>query len=395
MLVIKALFCPDNLGKDMSVVIDKTMKFIQKALAIHGDRYDYSKVDYIRAVDKVTIICAKHGEYDQTPSDHLKGSGCRSCGFERISTADFIKNARKVHGDRYDYLKSHFVKSHVKTNVTCEIHGDFQISPHQHQNGTGCPACSKLNRGKKKAENAGEKFLEKARLVHGNTIDFTKTKYITAKDKSIFICPIHGEWEARPDNILHGKGCPGCRRQKIVESNKQKSLQASKRFPIQAAEIHQDKYDYSKSKYSSVHEQVEIICHEHGSFWQSPANHLSGQNGCPDCSVFGYRTSKPGWLYLQTLNDEFIKIGITNHTPERRMKEHKKNSSLEHKIVGKWYFDDGTIPLSIETKIKRSFKCGVVSSFVMEDGHSETMYISELPKVLEMIRNVLINIRVS
>ena len=150
-------------------------------------------------------------------------------------------------------------------------------------------------------------------------------------------------------------------------------------------------YFFNITNNISVHEKVEIICHEHGSFWQSPANHMSGGNGCPDCSVFGYRTSKSGWLYLQTLNDEFIKIGITNHTPERRMKEHKKNSSLEHKIVGKWFFDDGNIPLAIETKIKQSFRCGVVSSDVMEDGHSETMFISELPKVLEMIRNMLAN----
>lgn len=374
---------------------DKTKIFIQKAVAIHGDRYDYSKVNYTRAIDKVTIICAKHGEYSQQPSDHLKGRGCRGCGFERVSTADFIKNAQKVHGDRYDYSKSHFVKSIIKTTVTCKIHGDFQISPNQHQNGGGCPACSKLERGKKKAASARNEFLEKAKAVHGDAIDFTKTEYITAKDKAIFICPTHGEWEARPDNILHGKGCPGCRRQKIVEANKRQSLQAAKEFPIKAGEIHQNKYDYSKSEYISVHEKIEILCPEHGAFWQSPANHLSGENGCPDCSIFGYRISKPGWLYLQTLNDEFIKIGITNHTPERRMKEHKKNSKLEHAIVGKWYFEDGNIPLTIETKIKRSFECGVVSPDVMEDGHSETMFISELPKVLKMIRNMLNNIRVS
>lgn len=71
------------------------------------------------------------------------------------------------------------------------------------------------------------------------------------------------------------------------------------------------------------------------------------------------------------------------------MKEHKKNSQLFHEIVGKWHFEDGNIALNIETKIKRSFKCGVVSPDVMEDGHSETMYISELPKVLEMIRGEL------
>jgi len=375
----------------LGIVNHKTENFIRKAVAIHGDRYDYSKVNYIRAIDKVTIICAKHGEYSQQPSGHLNGRGCINCGFERVSSADFIKNAQKVHGDRYDYSKSNFVKSIIKTTVTCKIHGDFQISPNQHQNGSGCPACSKLERGKKKAASARSEFLDKAKSVHGDAIDFTKTNYITAKTKAIFICPTHGEWEARPDNILHGKGCPGCRRQKIVEANKKQSLRAAKEFPVKASKVHQNKYNYSKSKYISTHKKIEIICPEHGAFWQSPANHLSGENGCPDCSIFGYRISKPGWLYLQTLNDEFIKIGITNHTPERRMKEHKKNSTLQHKIVGKWHFDDGSIPLSIETKIKRSFECGVVSSDVMEDGHSETMFISELPSVLEMIRKLLNN----
>jgi len=379
----------------LTVVNKKTEKFIGKAITIHGDRYDYSNVNYTRAIDKVIIICGLHGEFTQQASEHLRGRGCRSCGFERMTTADFVKKSRETHGDKYDYSLSEFITSHTKTTVICKDHGCFQVSPNSHQKGTNCPICSKLEGGKKKSATARIVFLEKARKVHGDSINFTKTKYITAKEKAIFICPTHGEWEARPDNILHGKGCPGCRQQKIVDANKQRSLQAAKEFSSKASEIHQNKYDYSQSKYISVHKRIEIVCPEHGVFWQSPANHLSGENGCPDCSIFGYRTSKPGWLYLQTLNDEFIKIGITNHTPERRMKEHKKNSILEHKIVAKWHFYDGHIPLSIETKIKRSFKCGVVSPDVMEDGHSETMYISELPNVLTMIKNMLDNISVS
>ncbi len=373
----------------------KTHKFIQKATTVHGNLYDYSKVQYTRAMDKVVIICKSHGEFSQQASEHLRGRGCRACGFERMTTEDFIRKSRKVHGDIYDYSKSEFISSHTKTSVICSDHGVFHVSPNSHQRGTGCSTCAKIKIGKKASSKAADNFLKKAQSVHGEAIDFSKVIYSTAKEKAIFICPAHGEWEARPDNILHGKGCPSCRRQKIVEANKKKSLQAAKEFPLKGSQVHKNKYDYSKAEYISVHKKIEIICPEHGTFWQSPANHLSGENGCPDCSVFGYRTSKPGWLYLQTLNDEFIKIGITNHTPERRMKEHKKNSILQHKIVEKWYFNDGNIPLSIETKIKRSFECGVVSSDVMEDGHSETMFISELPNVLAMIREMLNNIRVS
>lgn len=373
-------------------VTDKTKKFIQKAILIHGDRYDYSKIKYTKAIEKVVIICHKHGKFSQQPSDHLKGRGCRACGFERVTTENFIKNSEKRHGDRYDYTKSEFIKSLIRTTVTCKIHGDFKITPNKHQNGQGCLACSKLARTggeSTKAKTARDTFLKKAMLVHGDKIDFSKMNYITAKEKAIFICPTHGEWTARPDNILHGKGCPGCRAEIVREAGRQLSLVAAQKFADKARKVHGNKYDYSNTEYTTVHKKINILCPEHGEFWQSPANHLSGENGCPDCSIFGYRTSKSGWLYLQSLNDEFIKIGITNHTPERRMKEHKKNSKLSHKIVGKWFFDDGNIPLAIETNIKRSFKCGVVSPDVMEDGHSETMHIKELPDVLTMIHKMI------
>lgn len=368
---------------------DKTVKFIRKAVDLHGDKYDYSRVKYTKAIDKITIACHVHGEFIQQASEHLRGRGCRACGFERISTSDFIKNAQKVHGNRYDYSKSEFIKSIQKTTVICSIHGEFLITPNQHQNGSGCPTCSKLERGAKKSGAARKVFLRKAIEVHGDKIDFSKTVYKTAKEKAIFICKTHGEWEARPDNILHGKGCPGCRRQKIVSANLELSKEAAVQFVEKANLIHEGRYNYDKSDYKRVHEKVEIVCPEHGSFWQSPANHLSGGNGCPNCTVFGYRTSNPGWLYLQTLNEEFIKVGITNHTPERRLKEHSRNSDLVHTLINKWYFEDGFKPLEIETKIKQSFKCGVVSSEVMRDGHSETMHISDLPAVLKKIHSML------
>lgn len=368
---------------------DKTKIFIQKAKTVHGELYDYKKVIYTKAIDKITIICAEHGEYSQAASEHLKGRGCSSCGYQRVSTADFISKSKEIHGDRYDYSKSHFVKSILKTTVTCKLHGDFQISPNNHQRGKGCVTCSKIKRKNTVTTFARNQFKEKAMAIHGDMIDFSKVKYVTAKTKTIFICPAHGEWEAIPDNILSGKGCPNCRAQKIIEANHEKSLLAAKTFVARASKIHQDKYDYSKSEYRGSHVHVEIMCPDHGVFWQSPGNHLSQGNGCPDCSIFGYRTSKPGWLYLQTLDDEFIKVGITNHTPERRMKEQSRNSKLRHIIVAKWYFEDGNIPLLIETQIKREFECGVVLSDIMKDGHSETMHIKELPSVLELIRLLL------
>ena len=83
--------------------------FIDKSKAIHGDKYDYSKVVYINNRTKVCIICPKHGEFWQSPSNHLIGRGCPLCKNEHLSniklknTEQFIEEAKSVHGDKYDY----------------------------------------------------------------------------------------------------------------------------------------------------------------------------------------------------------------------------------------------------------------------------------------------------
>ncbi|HEX7413193.1 MAG TPA: hypothetical protein VF411_04030 [Bacteroidia bacterium] len=66
-------------------------EFIRRARLVHGDRYDYSKIQHIYSSDKVTIICKTHGEFKQTPHSHLKGKGCSDCsGNKQKTTEDFI-----------------------------------------------------------------------------------------------------------------------------------------------------------------------------------------------------------------------------------------------------------------------------------------------------------------
>ena len=91
---------------------DKTKEFIAKAKAVHGDKYDYSKVNYAKNTTKVTIICKIHGEFEQCPAYHLLGQGCPECGGRRkLTTEEFIEKARKVHGDKYDYSKVNYVNN--------------------------------------------------------------------------------------------------------------------------------------------------------------------------------------------------------------------------------------------------------------------------------------------
>ena len=69
------------IGEAMPVSTEaEALAFIERAKAVHGDKYDYSKVEYINMHHKVLIICPVHGLFEQLPQPHLKGQGCPECG---------------------------------------------------------------------------------------------------------------------------------------------------------------------------------------------------------------------------------------------------------------------------------------------------------------------------
>ena len=119
--------------------------FIKRARAKHGDKYDYSKVNYVNGDTKVEIICPIHGAFWQTPHNHLhgkKGRGCPICGKNKPNTTEtFIKKARKVHGNKYDYSKVKFTRNRDKVEIICPIHGAFWREANSHLQGHGCPKC--------------------------------------------------------------------------------------------------------------------------------------------------------------------------------------------------------------------------------------------------------------
>ena len=112
-----------------------TEEFIQKCRIIHGDTYGYQFVKYVTKLIKVTIICKKHGKFEQRPNTHLKGSGCKRCGIEsRVkhlssSTEEFILKAKEFHKDLYDYSFVNYTKNNNKITIVCKKHGKFEQSP--------------------------------------------------------------------------------------------------------------------------------------------------------------------------------------------------------------------------------------------------------------------------
>jgi hypothetical protein len=120
-----------------------TEQWIKKCKEVHGDKYDYSKVIYKNARTKVIIVCLEHGEFEQSPDSHKRGFGCRKCARQhKPTTEEFIRQAKDVHGNTYQYLKTVYTSTHKRVIITCATHGDFNQIASTHLQGSGCIKCS-------------------------------------------------------------------------------------------------------------------------------------------------------------------------------------------------------------------------------------------------------------
>lgn len=148
-----------------------SLDFIDKAMSVHGNKYDYSLIVYVESSKKVKIVCPKHGVFEQTPNEHLQGSGCLKCAIEyranksRSNTSEFVEKARKVHGNKYDYSIVNYVEATKKVQILCPAHGMFSQQPSAHLSGAGCPSC---------LESHGEQRV--AILLNGFEIEYERQR---------------------------------------------------------------------------------------------------------------------------------------------------------------------------------------------------------------------------
>lgn len=194
-------------------------EFIKEATEKHEGKYDYSKVDYVNCETKVCIICPEpeHGEFWQKASHHLSGHGCSKCGVKNrnekntLTKEEFVNNARKVHGDKYDYSKVEYVGSLKKVCIICPKHGhdEFWQLPSSHLSGKGCPKCANEANGER-CRSSKSDFIKKSREIHGKKYDYSKVDYVNAITKVCIICHEHGEFWQTPFAHLRGQGCPKC-----------------------------------------------------------------------------------------------------------------------------------------------------------------------------------------
>ena len=199
-----------------------TEDFIKAAREIHGDKYDYSKVNYINNTTPVTIICPEHGEFQQKPCVHLTGHGCPACkNVKQLDTAEFIRRAKAVHGDKYDYSLSIYKNKRTKVIVICPIHGQFEQLPMNHTKGQGCPKCGKdkaIDRigDYRNARKTKEEFQNDLNRMYGGQYEIVGD-YVNNKTYTEIFCHKkdkngkgHGIFVTRPDGLINGHGCPKC-----------------------------------------------------------------------------------------------------------------------------------------------------------------------------------------
>lgn len=196
-----------------------TKEFVQRARKLYGDKYDYSKVEYINSSTKVCIICKEHGEFWQLPLNHLRGNQCPMCNkFRSINKDEFVQKSNIVHNGKYDYTKVDFIDCHTKVCIVCPEHGEFYQTPTGHMRGFGCKLCANKTIAIKNKATL-ENFLERAKRVHGDKYDYSKTEYDGLDKENTIICPVHGEIKTTLQFHITTCGCPKCQQEKHDKRN--------------------------------------------------------------------------------------------------------------------------------------------------------------------------------
>lgn len=294
--------------------INKQKEILIKTINKRNPKIITDNIIYKSHRTKVLLICPEHGEFWLTPNHILNKSTnkllCPHCVKEFIrkkTETFFFKKAKEKWGNKYDYSKT-LIKSRINhVTITCPIHGDFVVIPGNHiskgKNVGGCPKCSQIISHKAAMEKGEKKLLSIIKEKFGNKYSLEKFKYKGDKEKVTLICPKHGEFSMTYNNLINSKGCPQCTKENAFKNKKNGETNESV-FITEAKKIHGDKYDYSKVIYKNSHAKICIVCPEHGEFYQTPNNHLSGY-GCAKCGNKNHNVQKKILQY--DLNGNFIK----------------------------------------------------------------------------------------
>ena len=274
--------------------------FHQKLISKYGDKFDDSEFEYINSKTKGKLKCNKCGKIlFVRPNDLLSNNQYHNCTYnnKKLTEKEYINKANIIHNNEYIYEDINLSKG-VRSiiEVTCKLHGKFKIRANYHLLGNGCPICKKLGISHKltlpnKKNNHSTNKLTQEEVIKriGKKYDSSLVKYKNNDTYITLICHKtdrfgneHGQFKIRPSHLFNGKGCPKC------GNNKPKTTEE---FIIESKLLRKDvNYSFEKTIYKKYHTPLILTCHntfsngvEHGDFEITPANFLSGKQGCPIC----------------------------------------------------------------------------------------------------------------
>ena len=287
-----------------------TEEVIAAAREVHGDRYDYSKVNYTRRCDKICIICPEHGEFYQTSYEHTHGQGCYLCRNKKIgdskrkSAEEFVRQAEAVFGNLYDYSLVEYKNNNTPVRIVCRKHGVFEKKPSKHLMGQGCQKCAAEAVVRHHTLGRSE-WLQRFVKAHGDTYDYSLVpERVKGVEKVQIVCGRHGVFEQSPATHAKGAGCPEC----AAERRGAATCMKRSEFLEKALAAHGSKYIYKETRLADSKTPCRITCPTHGVFMQRPNDHLTG-HGCPTCARITRGRSQAGVelaAYLRLLGEEVV-----------------------------------------------------------------------------------------
>ena len=233
----------------------------------------------------------------------------------KYTTESFIEKASLVHDNKYDYSKTEYTGCYSEITIICPEHGEFKQKPGMHLFGNGCKQCY-FKKVSERCNKGIDKFIEEASIAHNNKYDYSLAVYKNTHSKLKIICPEHGEFEQIAKDHFKGRGCQKCGN---ISSgiNGRVSLED---FIYRSSIAHNNKYDYSKTKYITSDKKVTIICPIHGKFKQIANDHIKGI-GCATCRESKGETRIR--FILKKLNINFIQehtfINCINKKTKKRL----------------------------------------------------------------------------
>lgn len=268
--------------------------FIKRSIVVHNNLYDYSLVKYINHSTKVKIICKEHGEFNQTPNNHMiHKKGCSKCnGGVKYSIDEFIEKSNHIHKNKYDYSQVKYIDASYKVEILCESHGLFNQTPVAHMIGQGCPICfiesQKMNI---------DEFIEKSNDIHKNKYDYSLVKYKGSKTKVDIICKCGFKFSQKPSNHLSGQGCPNCSSSSIskMESKWLDSINVLDQYKHKSLRIN------NKLFFVDAFDPIKNIIYEfYGDYWHGNPNIYKSEDLNKSSKV------KFGDLYNRTIKRENV-----------------------------------------------------------------------------------------